>query len=247
MFRLFIPAIGTRLFLAEPWTFQLHREHRNDSLMALVAPHHDLVYEEEVYEAQVESYRRTCENFEVLGDIPARQEHRFGHVETVGPFKKIRYTTRQYPKQVMVTLAAGTELVVERIYIRQGAEGFDSVTFRIGNSDDPRFTKEKQAEARLKKGGKIRFWVGLHDANEIVAISPPMELAYAVGHRFRYEYGWGDTGYEVEIIEVDARRRTPYKAKGMNPHGHPYSEDEQWVSERQLKAMTPLPAAAVAA
>ena len=51
-------------------------------------------------------------------------------------------------------LDIGDVLIVARIYIRNGSEMFNSVTFR----------------ARVKKNGvfhKVRFWVGLADANNI--------------------------------------------------------------------------------
>lgn len=55
-----------------------------------------------------------------------------------------------------VTLEAGTKLTVDRIYIRRGISSFDSLTFRIAESADPRFKK---------KG--IRFWAKLKDVNKI--------------------------------------------------------------------------------
>ena len=48
------------------------------------------------------------------------------------------------------TITAGTALRIERIYIRQGNTGFDSVTFRIMGSK-----------------GKPRFWAKLSDVNNI--------------------------------------------------------------------------------
>ena len=54
-----------------------------------------------------------------------------------------------------ITLQAGTVLAVDRIYIRKGAEDFDSITFRI-----------KQSVQYPKK--KPRFWAKLDDANKIV-------------------------------------------------------------------------------
>lgn len=50
------------------------------------------------------------------------------------------------------TIPAGTVLSVDRIYIRQGAKDFDSITFRI-----------------KKEGSKAgcRFWVPLDQANTI--------------------------------------------------------------------------------
>jgi len=54
----------------------------------------------------------------------------------------------------VATLPKDTILKVDRIYIRQGSEDYDSVTFRI--SDCPN-----------KKLNKKRFWVKLDDANEL--------------------------------------------------------------------------------
>lgn len=54
-----------------------------------------------------------------------------------------------------VQLNPGDMLIVDRIYIRKGAKSFDSVTFR----------------AHIKHLGvirKVRFWVRLEDANNII-------------------------------------------------------------------------------
>lgn len=63
------------------------------------------------------------------------------------PEKKDFYDSVSIP----VTLPAGTTLVVRRIFIRQGAGDFDSVTF----------------SARVGKKSH-RFWVKLEDANNIM-------------------------------------------------------------------------------
>lgn len=54
------------------------------------------------------------------------------------------------------SLPEGTILTVDRIYIRQGAKDFDSVSFWLG-------TKPKGVGYR----GKIRFWAKLEDVNNI--------------------------------------------------------------------------------
>ena len=54
-----------------------------------------------------------------------------------------------------VTLSVGTCLIVGRIYIRNGARSFDSVTFKIKSCSEKKFEK-------------ARFWVRLADANKIV-------------------------------------------------------------------------------
>lgn len=56
-----------------------------------------------------------------------------------------------------ITLPTNTLLSVDRIYVRNGAKDFDSVTFRIkkGECPDPKFQG-------------IRFWAKLSDVNKIV-------------------------------------------------------------------------------
>ena len=53
-----------------------------------------------------------------------------------------------------VTMPKHTVLIVKRIYIRQGAKDFDSLTFRVFDSPD-------------KKYKKCAFWAKLYDANNI--------------------------------------------------------------------------------
>lgn len=87
-----------------------------------------------------------------------------------------------------VTLDAGTVLMVDRIYIRKGAEGFDSVTFRIHSSP--------------KIKGKPRFWAKLGDVNQIEcefdpATTPGLHCD-GVGFAGPAVPRWGDkTDYKV--------------------------------------------------
>lgn len=55
-----------------------------------------------------------------------------------------------------VTLDAGTELVFDRVYIRQGADSYASVTFIVKDTADGKLVGE-------------RFWVTVDDANRIEA------------------------------------------------------------------------------
>ncbi len=57
-----------------------------------------------------------------------------------------------------VTIPQGTRLLVDRIYIRRGAEAFDSITFRIKKGGCP---SKKALEG-------TRFWAKLKDVNKIV-------------------------------------------------------------------------------
>ena len=60
-------------------------------------------------------------------------------------------------KHVEVTLPAGLVLTIDRIYIRKGAEGFDSITFIANGMSVP---GKKGVHAR------VRFWAKLFDVNQ---------------------------------------------------------------------------------
>lgn len=60
-----------------------------------------------------------------------------------------------------VTLPAGSILVVDRIYIRNGASDFSSLTFRALLSKD-----KKSFKAPFGKAG-VRFWAKLAEVNTI--------------------------------------------------------------------------------
>lgn len=59
-----------------------------------------------------------------------------------------------------VTIPEGTQLTIDRIYIRKGVSDYDSITF-IAN-------KKTCSDERIKKGkGSIRFWVKLDEVNGV--------------------------------------------------------------------------------
>lgn len=119
MTRLMIPRLRDELTLAEPWTFALHDEYRNDDLR--VALKHKTPY----------AHLRTFDDAKFQATLAAEK----------GPRD--------------ATLPAGTVLSVDRIFIRNGARDYDSVTFRFRKHPDmPKL--------------KARFWVKLDDANKIV-------------------------------------------------------------------------------
>lgn len=55
-------------------------------------------------------------------------------------------------QKTKVTLPAGTELGIDRIYIRRGNKEFDSITFNL---------------LGVKGKGRVRFWAKLGDVNTI--------------------------------------------------------------------------------
>lgn len=64
--------------------------------------------------------------------------------------------TWQNPKNHLITFPKGTILTPRRVYIRQGASQYSSITFSIAKKESPD-----------KRYWGVRFWVSLNDANEI--------------------------------------------------------------------------------
>lgn len=118
--KVFIPELGTVLILAEPWTFNVINERRNAGLAVLMGQ-----------DASKGSY------------LP------FG--STDNPVEDGHWGMRRVPVDPgTYTWPAGTELVVDRIYVRQGNETFSSVSFK----------------ARVGKK-QYRFFAQLADVNNI--------------------------------------------------------------------------------
>ena len=116
--KVYIPALGDELELKFNWTFKLHPEQRNLTLIA-----------------KIEGKKKTDFGWSEIYDAANPQyKHHYGE-KTSG----VDWT--QYPKEIQ--LRAGTVLVVDRIYIRKDAKDFDSVTFRIKSSPNKDLEKTR--------------------------------------------------------------------------------------------------------
>lgn len=123
--RLFIPALKTTLTLSKEWMARIHWESRNISFVANVQGY----------------YPHTGENFDKLRQLFNISEEDL----------RVKNSWRLVDEFVDINIPKGTKLVVDRIYIRQGVECNNSVTFRIPKT----------------KGSRLygRFWVKLDNAN----------------------------------------------------------------------------------
>lgn len=70
------------------------------------------------------------------------------------------------PDTTLVQILAGSELKVDRIYIRKGAKEYSSLTFWLGKDAIVVDEKGKQ----FKSTNRIRFWAKLSDVNGIQAL-----------------------------------------------------------------------------
>ncbi len=94
-------------------------------------------------------------------------EGRFIDLDDDHPAVILRNTYTAYG--AVITLPTGTQLVVDRIYIRKGKSQYDSITFKL--KDHP-------------KGLEGRFWVKLEDANTIACKLTPVNPQAGNPNRF---------------------------------------------------------------
>jgi len=154
--RVCIPTIGTKFTLAKDWTFTVHNEHRNKSLI------------------------------EWMGKkVEDDYSYPLGRVKTPGGNWDYDATEA---KTVSCTLPKGSILTVDRIYIRKGLDGFDSLSFllngaktkarekkrtwkrigtRLPGSTTPNVVEEGEYTEKIPARG-VRFWAKLHEVNEMV-------------------------------------------------------------------------------
>ena len=186
----YVPTIGDKIYLKKEWTFTLHRERRNEGLAKRIQEVGSIVQNEYMYHKVecIKDYEEVFNNgvFKHINpwtkgviytwDISSQEYKR--RMET-GNFKFVKESPHRWKSfkwtsnEAAVSLPRGTELTIDRIYIKKGAPTYDSITWRI--TDCPN-----------KKLIKARFWTKLKDANRIVCeLHPIHDLdAPAIQNRF---------------------------------------------------------------
>jgi hypothetical protein len=117
--KLFVPSIGSIIFLEEDWTFKLYFERRNSSLT-------------DVFK----------------NDVIAETEKAMTDEELENSYSSFSATRGSDKKFLRVTIPKGTQLAFDRLYIRRGSEAFNSVTFRVKSSPEKKL-KGKRFWAKL--------------------------------------------------------------------------------------------------
>ena len=138
----FIPELGTKLRLFADWTFTVHNEHRN----------HDLLRADGKMKL-VPTYMQA-----------------FGHNGPIGPRVQSgvqEQSTLNKKSSYQRTLPKGTEVVVDRIFIRKGKSDFSSITLVITHTTDARLLACVGHKTTNKPRKTVaRFWVKLEDFND---------------------------------------------------------------------------------
>jgi hypothetical protein len=186
--KFFIPTIGTKVTLTQPWAFTLYSERRNSSLMSAVGlTDKDCYPKAERYECGsqggVWNLGRTEEHGQCFVSIrrPGSFEIRVEDHPLVGRFERIGPTIAVAPfaapegslcavqivpgpRRREITIPAGATLTVDRIYIRQNAEDFDSISFVL----DMVTAKQMGAKTGSYFGrAGARFWAKLGDVHSM--------------------------------------------------------------------------------
>lgn len=175
--KMYIPKLGDQIKLSQPWSFNLHHEGRNESLGKVLGVFGPFGEEQNItkwvkYETPIEftdnyldflgknrkhTYTKTGEN-QVVGREKSQQWKDF-----ISPSYGGRYNPSGFSK---VVLPEGSELIIDRIFIRQGSESFDSVTFYVSTIPGVENAKRKKGPFG-KKPSIARFWAKLDDVNQM--------------------------------------------------------------------------------
>lgn len=142
--QLFVPALGTIIVLAEDWTFKLFFERRNKTLLKALCP-------KKGGGAYVGYNPDDHAGSELLRHLDPLTDK-----ELLDAHHTYRTTNSNRQPYLEVTLPAGSQLKIDRIYIRAGVTAYNSITFRT-----TKICPDKNLRSK-------RFWVKLQDANTII-------------------------------------------------------------------------------
>lgn len=144
--RMFIPEIGTRIVLTQPWSLLIYCEHRNEAVhgrlrAGLAAGEFERMQADA--ERLSDAHYEECRKRYSAGFDQERAEALLDQAERA--------------KAIPLILPVGTELTVDRIYIRKGVSAFSSLTFHLTRTAHP----------LLSAKGRRRFWAKLDQVNQM--------------------------------------------------------------------------------
>lgn len=150
--KLLIPQIGSKIVLRKPWTFTVWSERRNETLgktLGILALRKTGPWPQSDFGGQ---------------RVPPRYVDQWLWNGQKDPTPQDRYTRFDVVASSACTLPKGITLTVDRIYIRNGAKDFSSISFRL-NIDPKKPLKFVGTDIVIPKG--IRFWAKLDECNNI--------------------------------------------------------------------------------
>lgn len=167
--RLYVPDIGDLLRLTQHWSFTLLKEYRNmDVWDALECDNHPSLADHAQKVAELELKMREIEDRMVPSPL-SRQAHgitkEYASVQDRELWFEYRNEVWQSQHKITcpMTLPADTVLKVDRVYIRQGAGEYSSLSFYIEETPHAALTPLKKGGGFKK--GRRRFFARLSDVN----------------------------------------------------------------------------------
>lgn len=173
----YVPSIGDTIKLAEDWTFSLFPESRNVDLGAYFN-HYLYTYSGKWLDAnELPPMREKDFEIKLSNSSGISMEEWLKRMEDAEradeKASKWKEEERQWTKKanilwkpiVVVTLPAGTELKIDRIYIKKGQSDYNSITFYMKNTKAIKVKSYWWSKERAKKS--LRFWAKLDDYKNI--------------------------------------------------------------------------------
>ncbi len=144
--KLYIPMLGDELILSKDWEFLLFDESRNESLFTYLGR------KETPADSTYWTKFRVWAFFTETGQLPSYRQEEFGKAPPADPIEA--------GAAIRAKLPAGTTLIVDRIYIRKGADDFSSITFRAkGLRTEPKVRKAQRWVHRFETVPASEFLV----------------------------------------------------------------------------------------
>ncbi len=203
--KFYVPTIGDKIYLEQPWTFNLFNEYRNESIAQRLGDQFPKVTRYNTYFFRKEKLKRTtstawdwthiefvspdteCYQTDTEIVIENRLGYQIGELAQFVYTKEVPYETLDWSKNE-ITLPVGTCLAIDRIYIKKGIPDFDSITFYIESCPLAILHPGKGKKSGGFGGkGRARFWVKLKDANRIVCSLTPIYDKEAPAAKNRFE------------------------------------------------------------
>ena len=159
--RMFIPPLGTEIVLEKEWEFVMVIEGRNKDIMERYFPAYTYTYMDmsmELYDKDRNTFILIKKEFEkdFYHKRPVRTHQFYDFNEVRDKFISDHAHMMLFQDNLKVTLPPGTNLKIDRVYLRKGLKSYDSITFWA------KLPGEKK---------KMSFFAKLDDVNKIGYVS----------------------------------------------------------------------------
>lgn len=157
--KLYIPELGDKLRLTKAWTFPLYPDTRNKDLGQLKGLHYNYrgVWTKEENDININAIKYSYVRYADF-TIDGKHDNEAYKDATKAAQALYQCELDKYAiKDVNIEIPENTILKVDRIYIRKGKYGFNSISFYTDAFKNP-----KTGRTKLR-----RFWAKLDDCNNI--------------------------------------------------------------------------------